>query len=145
MERRDFIKGVAASAAIIVTSKGHITFAAEEEYFKLKNKENPSELEQKHVPGITVPANIKSGEWFDVKVKIGYMMEHPSTPEHWITSISLRVDGVEVASTEYPMGGVTSPEAIFRIRLEKSSVIEAIEHCNLHGTWISEPVKVTVS
>jgi superoxide reductase len=144
MKRRDFIKG-AAVAAVMVASKGHTAFAAEEEYQRLKDKYHPTALEQKHVPGISTPSAVKSGEWFDVRVKVGYMAEHPSTLQHWITWIRLRVDGTDLGTMEYPMGGMASPETVFRIRLEKTSVIEAIEHCNLHGTWISEPVKVTVS
>jgi superoxide reductase len=144
MERRDFIKA-AAVAAVMVASKGQTSFAAEEEFLRLKDKANPSALEQKHVPGISAPDTVKAGDWFDVKVKVGYMAEHPSTLRHWITYIHLRVDGKDVASVEYPMGGMLSPETVFRIRLDKPTVIEAVENCNIHGTWISEPVHVKVS
>jgi len=144
MKRRDFIKG-AAVAAVMAASRSRTSFAQDEEYQKLKDKANPTALEQKHVPGISTPAAVKSGEWFDVRVKVGYMAEHPSTLQHWITFIRLRVDGTDLATMEYPMGGMVDPETVFRIRLEKSAIIEAIENCNIHGTWISEPVKVMVS
>ncbi|RMG03241.1 MAG: desulfoferrodoxin, partial [Nitrospirae bacterium] len=101
-------------------------------------------LEQKHVPLIVAPEKVKKDEWFDLKVKVGFMKEHPSTPEHWITEIKLILNGRKVAKTEYKVGGVSASEATFRIKLTSDSTLEAVEHCNLHGTWISEPVKVKV-
>ncbi|MBI5664019.1 MAG: desulfoferrodoxin [Nitrospirae bacterium] len=111
---------------------------------RLSSKEKPSALEQKHVPGIEAPASVKAGEWFDVKVKVGFMGEHPSTPEHWITKIKLLVDGKNIAKTAFEVGGAAAPVATFRIKLDKTSNIEAVEDCNLHGTWISEAVRITV-
>jgi desulfoferrodoxin (superoxide reductase-like protein) len=54
-------------------------------------------------------------------------------PGHWITKIKLLVDGSEVIESEYKKGGLNSPNALFRIRLDKSARLEAVEHCNLHG------------
>ncbi len=51
---------------------------------------------------------------------------------------------ITTAATLYKAGGLSSPYAHFRIRLNETSRIEAIEHCNLHGTWIGEPVDIRV-
>jgi superoxide reductase len=149
MKRRDFMKTIPLVLAGILTAGG--TPASERgksrsgKLNRLTNRSNPTVLEQKHVPKVDVPSGIKANEWFDIKVRVGFMKEHPSTPEHWITKIQLLVDGQKVAKEKHYIGGMSPSEAVFRIRLKKSGRLEAIEHCNLHGTWISEPVQVTVS
>lgn len=148
MNRRNFIKTTMLVSAALASGRavaGEYSSRSAEGISRLTNRGNPSVLEQKHVPGIDAPAGIAPGVWFDVKVKVGFMKGHPSTPEHWITLIKLLVDGKEVAAASHAAGGVSDSTATFRIRLEKSATIEAVEHCNLHGTWISDPVKIMVS
>lgn len=148
MNRRDFLKGALVTTAVLSSGK---SFASEyekkeeKEFLKLENREDPSVLEQKHVPAIEIPDLVNSSQWFDVTVKVGFMKEHPSTPSHWITMIKLLVDGREVAKTEFEVGGVSASLATFRIQLVKSSTLKAVEHCNLHGTWVSDPVRVRVT
>ena len=148
MKRRDFIKGTLLTAAVMASGRA---FASEYEekhdkgLNRLTNRDNPSVLDQKHVPAIEAPGTVQSGQWFDVKVNVGFMKEHPSTPGHWITKIKLLVDGSELIESEFKKGGVTSSGALFRIRLDKRARLEAIEHCNLHGTWISDGVDVKVT
>ena len=72
------------------------------------------------------------------------MAVHPSMPRHWINEITILVDGAEVAGTDFKIGGMSAPEASFKIRLNKTSIIEAIENCNLHGRWISDPITVAI-
>ncbi len=144
MDRRDFLKGALVTAVSLTAGKSIANASGGKEYLRLKNKKNPSVLEQKHVPAIEAPKNVYSGDWLDVKVTVGFMKDHPSTPKHLITMIKLLVDGREVARTDFKVGGVSSPFAIFRIKIEKTSTLEAVENCNLHGTWISEPKKIAV-
>jgi len=152
MNRREFIKGAILTAAFFSSGQA-LAYNGEEEksgglaeqgLLRLQNREDPSVAEQKHVPAIEAPAQARKGRWFDVKVKVGFMREHPSNPDHWITFIKLLANGQEIAKTEFPVGGVSASCATFRIRLEETSKIEAIENCNLHGTWISDPVTLTV-
>ncbi|QJA06548.1 desulfoferrodoxin [Thermosulfurimonas marina] len=143
MERRTFLKAV---AGILVGGPLVAREArGEETYLRLKDPAHPSLLEKKHVPAVEAPSKVKAGEWFEVRVRVGYLVEHPSTPEHWITRIELLCNGKQVAEVRFPRGGNLSPVAVFRVRLNRSAVLEAVENCNLHGTWISEPVKVEVS
>lgn len=150
MERRDMLKiflGVFAGMGLnrIIPSSAAVAYKGEKENInRLRNRKNPTELEQKHVPEIKVPSKVKKGEYFEVKIKVGFMKEHPSKANHWITMIKILVDGKEVAKEDHFIGGVSPSEASFIIKLVKSASIEAIEHCNLHGTWISDPVKVKV-
>ena len=148
MNRREFIKGAVLTAALVSSGKAFASYEGEESgggpLLELKNRENPSVGEQKHVPGIEAPSRVKKGEWFDVKVKVGFMKEHPSTPEHWITSIKLLADGDPIANVTYPVGGAAASSATFRIKVEGNTRLQAIENCNLHGTWIGDPVTVSV-
>ena len=148
MQRREFIKGTVLATAVLAAEKvlaGKYDTPDTTHLNQLTDRENPSVLEQKHVPSIEAPAKVEAGSWFDVKVKVGFMKEHPSSPGHWITEIKLLLDGMELAKTGFAKGGLTSSFASFRIRLEKTAMVEAVEHCNLHGTWISDAVKVKVS
>lgn len=148
MNRRDFIKGAVITSALL---SSNIVFARKQKHEeekklnRLSKSKSPSLLEQKHVPVVELPEKIESGSWFDVNVKVGFMQEHPSTPGHWITKIKLLVDGKEVAKTKFKKGGISASRAAFRIRLDKDSTLEAVENCNLHGTWISEPATVKVT
>ncbi|MCG6553385.1 MAG: class II SORL domain-containing protein [Candidatus Magnetominusculus sp. LBB02] len=144
MNRREFITGAAAAGVVLASGK---VYAGEDksEPMRLNSKDNPTELEQKHVPLIEAPDKAKAGQWIDVKVKVGFMKDHPSTPEHWITYVKLLADDKEIAKAEYPVGGIVSSSAVFKIKLDKTVKLEVVEHCNLHGTWISESVKVDVS
>jgi superoxide reductase len=148
MNRRNFITGVIITTAAVASGKAYAAGYGSESkksLNKVADRANPSVSEQKHVPGIKAPNNATINEWFNVSINVGFMKEHPSTPGHWITMIKLLVDGKEAARTDFKTGGISAPEATFRIRLNKKSTLEAIEHCNLHGTWISDPVKLTVS
>ncbi len=143
MERRQVLKGLVGGVALLTAPR--LAFASgEERILRLQNPQNPSLLEKKHVPALEVPSEVGIGEWFGVKVKVGYLVPHPSTPKHWITKIYLLCNGKKIAETEYPLGGIAASEATFKIRLEQNARLEAVEHCNLHGTWISEPVEVRV-
>jgi len=148
MNRRDFIKGAMLSTVLVTSGKALATKGyigtGKKGFLRLKNRENPTDLEKKHVPAIEAPARLIKNEWFEVKVRVGYETVHPSTPKHWINEITLLVDGIEIAETDFKVGGVSASEASFKIRLNKTSTIEAIENCNFHGRWISDPVTVAI-
>ena len=148
MNRRTFIKGALLTAAAMSSGKvlaGEYKHQSKKELNRLTGRDNPSVLEQKHVPGIEAPDTVQSGAWFDVRINVGFMKEHPSTPGHWITRIKLLVNDSEVAKSQFEQGGITSSHAVFRIKLDTNAKLEAIEHCNLHGTWISGPVTIKVT
>jgi superoxide reductase len=148
MNRRQFLKGAALATALLTTRTG-LAYngsegAAGEGLLELKNRENPTPMEMGHVPAIETASRVKKNEWFDVKVQVGFMKEHPSHAEHWITFVKLMVDGTYVAKTEYEVGGISSSSALFRIRISETGLLYAVAHCNLHGTWLSDPVTVKV-
>ena len=148
MNRRTFIKGTLLTAAAMSSGKalaGGYKHESKKEMNRLSSRESPSALEQKHVPAIKAPDTVQAGAWFDVRINVGFMQEHPSTPEHWITKIKLLIDGSEAAESEFKKGGITSSNTVLSIKLASNARLEAIEHCNLHGTWISDPVDIKVT
>ena len=147
MNRRAFIKGILFTVALFESGKiyaGDYKNVNTTVIKRLENREDPTISEQKHVPAIEAPEKVNSGEWFDLKVKVGFLKDHPSSPEHWITMIKLLIDGKDIAITNFKVGGKAAPIARFRVKLLKSSTVEAIEHCNLHGTWISDKINIKV-
>jgi superoxide reductase len=147
MNRREVLRAAAVATGIMISGKAFADRKIYEDRQKanrLSNRDRPSMMEKKHVPAIEAPHAVGADEWFDVKVRVGYLAEHPSTQGHWITEIKCMVDGRDVAKTEYEEGWISASEASFRIRLKKTARLEAIEHCNLHGIWISDPVEIKV-
>ncbi len=148
MERRTFLKGIAAGSALAVTSATALTSVVQADddiIHRLVNRANPSTMEKKHVPAIEAPASVKKDVWFKVKVKVGYLIEHPSTRQHWIEEIKLMVDQFEIAQTEFEVGGFCAPYAEFTVRLSHDTILRAEAECNLHGTWESEPFHIKVT
>ena len=109
---------------------------------------------EKHVPVIELPAQIKAGEPFGVTVTVGKQIPHPNTTEHFIEWISLYFkagDDPNVyhlgksdfvahgASVKGPNKGpaYTNPTACFNVKLEKGGTLFAVSHCNIHGLWES--------
>ncbi len=147
MNRREFIKGAVLTAALVSSGRAFASYEGDEEsgggpLLKLQNREDPSVGEQKHVPAIDSTSQVTEGEWFNVEVKVGFMKEHPSKPDHWITFIKLIANGDCIAKAEYPVGGASASSAKFKVRVEGTTRLQAIAHCNLHGSWIGDPVTV---
>jgi superoxide reductase len=148
VERRNFIKGTTAISMIAAVSStiSLLPALADDDFVqRIDNKNAPTTMEQKHIPLIDAPKSVKRGEWFDVKVKVGYMTEHPSTPNHWIEEIKLIVNNMKMVEVEYEVGGFSAPCATFKIKLEDKAQIVALAKCNLHGKWASEPSIIKIS
>ena len=101
----------------------------------LKTKDDVStigESYKKHLPVITV--NDINETVQEIKVKVGEL-EHPMMPEHYITNIMFYADneyvgGIALTSDLKPEGSISLNA--------KGKKISVIEHCNIHGDWISE-------
>ena len=90
------------------------------------------ESHKKHLPVINI--NNINENIQEIKVKVGEL-EHPMMPEHYITNIMFYADN------EY-IGGIAlthnlKPEGSVSISA-KGKKISVIEHCNIHGDWITE-------
>jgi hypothetical protein len=84
MKRREFLKGAILGTALVASGEALATKGyfgtGKKGLLRLENRENPTVLEKKHVPTIEVPVRLIKNEWFEVKVRVGYMTVHPSTP-----------------------------------------------------------------
>lgn len=81
---------------------------------------------EKHVPAVTVEGDV-------VKVQVG-SVEHPMTPEHYITFICLETKRgyqfVELTPEDKPC-------ATFAVAAGDEPV-RVYEYCNIHGLWMAE-------
>ena len=149
MERRDFFKAAAVGVAAVAYGKG-MAFAQEyfpvpvdEKFWKginrVKNTENETGLEKKHVPVITAPGKVKAGEIFEVGVVIGKVL-HPMGPTHWIEYLQLSIGNEPAGTVIFRSHGYLKPEARFSVVLDenlkgkKVSLVATLK-CNLHGIW----------
>ena len=116
---------------------------------------------EKHVPVIECPDQVKADEIFEVKVSIGKEVAHPNTTEHHISWIHVffmpeggkfpfQVAAVEFCahgeSTEGPNTGpvYTHHGATVKMKINKPGTILAGSLCNIHGLWEnSKAIKVS--
>jgi len=110
---------------------------------------------EKHVPVIECPDNVKADEMFDVKVTLGKEIAHPNTTEHhirWISLYFLPEDeqntyvlgnyefSAHGESTEGPNTGpaYTHHQVTSSVKLNQPGELHAIAYCNIHGLWESK-------
>lgn len=99
--------------------------------------------ERSHVPKIVAPARVRRLEAFTARVEVGAEEIHEMQPFHYVDWIGLRVEGLQVCfASVTPL--FNRPIVTFELVLEESAALVAQEHCNLHGTWESEPWHVRV-
>ena len=101
----------------------------------VKDWENMTDLEKKHLPVITAPASIKKGECFEVLVEVGKLLEHPNEPGHHIEFVELYADHTYLSRIDLAACR-TCPIIKTCVSLDHThGKLRAFTHCNLHGTW----------
>ena len=108
-------------------------------FCKLNNLENvdkESPVVKKHIPVITVPSVLKTGEFYDVKITVGEL-EHPNENDHFIQWIEFYIGSVYLGRFDFaPV--MTKPEITIPLKLSHSglnSTLRAVSRCNRHGLW----------
>ncbi|MBF0467020.1 MAG: class II SORL domain-containing protein [Nitrospirae bacterium] len=105
---------------------------------RVKDAENITELEKKHIPFIMCPDEVKSGEPFEVRIKVGEI-PHVMLDGHFIQWIDVYFGESFYARVELtPV--VTLPEfSLFLVKggKHRKSTLRVVERCNLHGQWES--------
>lgn len=98
---------------------------------------NPTELEKKHIPVITLVKKcglIPEG-CLDAHIKMGEI-QHPMLPEHFINHIDVYIDK-ELVSRIMLTPEKLNPAAALHLKAQTGK-LSAIALCNLHGAWIKE-------
>jgi superoxide reductase len=91
-----------------------------------------------HTPKIEAPDQVKAGEPFYIKIKVG---PHPNTLQHSIRWIEVYFEEEGRAFNPIMLSRIhlepelVEPEVTLKLVLKKSGVIYALEYCNLHGVW----------
>lgn len=94
-----------------------------------------SELEQKHIPVISAPAEVKREQVFEVTVEVGKFKAHPNEPGHFIEWVEL-YSGDTFLFRANLSGSLTQPKVTASIKLNHAhGLLKARAKCNLHGLW----------
>ena len=96
-----------------------------EEAQTYQDPNNPSELEQSHVPIIEANTML-------AKVTVGEE-KHPMETNHWIQWIELFADDEPVGRSDLAIGEM--PEMEFEVDISKTKKLKAQALCNVHGLW----------
>lgn len=114
-----------------------------------EEKEIKRDYLDRHMPHVICPDQVKRGEKFAVKVKMGEDYPHPDEYDHYISVIQLWNRETLLAETRY-MAGVygnqsSQVEVDFHIVAPDVSMnLSAMAVCTKHGLWQSEDKVVKV-
>ena len=109
------------------------------EFWKLNQPTTPVD---KHTPIIKVVGTVTPGETIDVIVDVS-TLGHPNDNAHHIQWVELRANDLFIARAEFTPR-ITLPIVTFKVVVPREGVLEltAIERCNMHGLWVSEPILI---
>lgn len=93
-----------------------------------QDPQNLTELEQKHVPQITVDESF-------VRVQIG-QKHHPMEQEHYIEWVELYAENELAGRRDFSPG--QEPQARFNKPAGRAVSFRAVISCNVHGLWQNE-------
>jgi superoxide reductase len=101
------------------------------------------------MPHVFCPDQVKRGEKFAVKIKLGDVYPHPDEHDHFISVIQLWNRETLLAEARYTAGVYgTRPSHVeidfYIVAPEVSMNLSAMAVCTKHGLWQSEDKPVTV-
>ena len=102
----------------------------QEEQFTPEFKAVHTTFDPKHTPKIEAPASVKRGEWFDVTVSVA----HPSLAEHFVRSIALFKDNVEI-SRIYLHPVYSQPRVRFTVALDEGGLLRVLVEPTHSAAW----------
>ena len=107
------------------------------EEMSFADPENPTKHELKHTPEISILEQDPNG-FSKIKITIGQQdIIHPTTPDHWIDYLELKLDGKKIAYVEFEAGMIRGFSEYF-VDLSNVKEITAEAGCNLHGIWTAK-------
>ena len=102
----------------------------------IKDPENAPPFEAKHTPLIDIDV---VDDIATVVVTAGYYVTHPNELGHFFEWLMLSVEGQPIVHFVCAPE-VTNPTMTVELNLPPGTVVEAMAHCNLHGTFKTEAV-----
>jgi len=100
-----------------------------------KDPKAPNELEQKHIPVISAPEEVKANEAFSVTIEVGKLKAHPNEPAHFIEWVEL-YSGDTFISRISLAGSLSYPKVTITVKLSHAhGPLKAWARCNIHGLW----------
>lgn len=135
MKRRDALKAIlAAGVAASVVNAYDEKLITNKNDMVVKDPENPTEFELKHLPEISIKDADKSGFTL-VEVTVGQKdIIHPSVDNHWIYEIELFADDKLVGKATLEPS-ISRGYLSARVNLKDVKNLKAIARCNLHGNF----------
>lgn len=114
-----------------------------------EDKEIKRDYLDRHMPHVLCPDQVKRGEKFAIKVRLGEQYPHPDDPEHFISVIQLWNRETLLAEARYTAGVYGNKPTHYEIDFyivapEVSMNLTAMSVCTKHGLWqsVEKPVKV---
>ena len=114
---------------------------SEEQWWKMnKATDESGATGEKHSPYLSIEGEAAPGNIVKVTVDVG-QGKHPNEAAHSIQWVELRANDLFIARTEFA-AGITKPIATFTVVVPDGAplALTAVERCNLHGLWQSDPV-----
>lgn len=108
-----------------------------------EEKEVRKDYFDRHTPFIEAPEEVKKGEKFKVKVKLGNEYTHPDNPDHYINQIQLWNRETFLAEVHFAPGVLANQSGnveidFYVIMKEVSMNLTAMAVCTNHGLWQSD-------
>ena len=114
-----------------------------------EDKEAKRDYLDRHMPHVICPEEVKRGEKFGIKIRLGDEYLHPDDDDHFISIIQLWNRETLLAEARYTAGAYAHKPNHFEVDFyivapEVSMNLSAMAVCTKHGLWQSEdkPVKV---
>ena len=113
-----------------------------------EEKEIRKDYFDRHTPRIICEKQVKRGEKFKVKVKVGDEYAHPDDFDHYISYVQLWNRETFIAEVHYTPGVLgnrpNQVEVDFYIVPSVSMNLSAMVVCTKHGLWQSDEIPVKV-
>ncbi len=114
----------------------------------LEEKEIRKDYFDRHTPRIICDKEVRRGEKFKVKIKIGNEYQHPDDFDHYISYVQLWNRETFIAEAHFVPGIFGNKpnhiEVDFYIVPSVSMNLTAMAVCTKHGLWQSEEIHVKV-
>lgn len=114
-----------------------------------EEKEVMRDYLDRHMPHVICDDQVKKGDKFKVKIKMGDEYPHPDDPDHYISVLQLWNRETLLAESRYTSGAYGNKPThvevdFYLVAPDVSMNLSAMSVCTKHGLWQSaeKPVKV---